>query len=125
MNGKLYQGETGHESYEEGHHANFASFLKDTYSEPFLAPDSTINNGYMPAKYDRKSIDFDDNIPVLYGKESHNFHRYIKSLWQLTPVSAYKNFDKVLTDINVMKYESYSRRVAHKVSLNNKKSTVQ
>ena len=116
VNSKEYQDETGQDSF---HHCNFASFKQNTFSEPFKEIDGTMNEGFMPAKYD---VNSDQDVPFIYGMPSHHFHRYIKGIWQLIPVDEGSNFSDILGKCLRMKHEIDENRLVRKIArVSNKK----
>ena len=115
MNSKSYQGGTGNESWEEDHHANFASFKENKFSEPFQKEDGSIDDGYMVAKYDAA---LDPNIPFLYGRPTHHFHRWIKAVWHIIPISEEANFMEILNHATKIHSDIASKILVRKYQRN-------
>lgn len=68
---------------ESDHHCNFVSFKEDIFSEPFQGEDGVFDCNFSPAKYCSTK---DQKSPYIYGNENFHIHRWIKSLWQISPV---------------------------------------
>ena len=46
----------------------------------------------MAAKYDPE---LDQNLPFLFGKRSHHFHRWIKAVWHLIPIREGEDYKEI------------------------------
>ena len=95
-------------THEDDHHSNFVSFLKDQYSEPFMA-NGQFHTNFCPAKY---SPSKDQTNPFIYGNESYHFHRWIRTVWQISPVPDGVDFNDHLRLILESKDEFLSSNVA-------------
>ena len=65
----------------------------------------------MTAKYDPN---LDPNVPFLYGKPSHHFHRWIKGIWHLIPIPEGANYNEIQERSLARKKEIDSNILARK-----------
>ena len=106
-----YDSEKVEKTLESDRHCNFVSFKEDIFSEPFKGVDGVFNCNYTAAKY---SSSHDQMKPYIYGNDNFHFHRWINSVWQISPVPLDADYEGYFNNINASKEEFRSLQLAKK-----------
>jgi hypothetical protein len=107
-----YDSEKVVKTLESDRHCNFVSFKEDIFSEPFQGVDGVFNCNYTAAKYSSSN---DQTKPYIYGNDNFHFHRWINSVWQISPVPLDADYKQYLNNINASQEEFRSLQLAKKL----------